>query len=315
MRLWLTVLALLISVGPPAGAQEMQGPEPIVFVYSYDESSGKFLRTPYQSRQQALNALQGRRQEAVAAAAALNAQVQSNVNVETVADWLIYFEQWHLWQEWVKQEYDLSDLGELTFEAVPGTPLSWEETPEAEAALQQSRQQFAGAGGAASFSGREEAELVGAEGGGAVIFQASPQGQEVAGEPPPNFTIQTFMSQDAAGQELSIATIGQMIQAQVQDRARKRYEVLGAVLDEIEESERMRERREALFATYTDEINALRDIILNRQAATEVNVEGRTYLFSEQPLNRVPPGAINITTPNLTPHDIFNPDGTPRLPQ
>jgi hypothetical protein len=46
------------------------------------------------------------------------------------------------------------------------------------------------------------------------------------------------------------------------------------------------------------------------EGGVAVTVDGVTYLLSREPLKRVPPGQVNITSTNLSPYDIVNRDGT-----
>jgi hypothetical protein len=74
----------------------------------------------------------------------------------------------------------------------------------------------------------------------------------------------------------------------------------------------MRNRRAAYIGMRQREITDLAEIILNRRSATELEIGGTLYLFSDKPLSRIPDGAVNIDTPNLTPYDIFNSAGAVR---
>lgn len=49
---------------------------------------------------------------------------------------------------------------------------------------------------------------------------------------------------------------------------------------------------------------------LRRFTGEEIEVEGKVFLVSPQPLKNVPPGKVNIVTTNLTPYDLLNEDGT-----
>jgi hypothetical protein len=84
------------------------------------------------------------------------------------------------------------------------------------------------------------------------------------------------------------------------------------MLDEVEESTEMRARRQAYVAARQRDITDLREIILSRQAAEELMIDNTLYLFSHQPLERLPDNAVNIPTPNLTPYDIFDDEGNVR---
>jgi hypothetical protein len=313
MRLLILLLLSLTLAVPVLRAQEVQGPEPGVFVYAYDEATKKFTRTYCSTQQAAEAALEPRLQAARVASANLNAAVQSNVNNDTVAQWLVFFEQWSLWQEWVKQEYGLKDLGDVTFAAVPGTQLRWEKAAE-EAAGPPRRNQQGAVGRGAQSAKEGNPEVLGIEGGAEFAGAQTQQAQTPAEPegPAPSLTIATFLPTPPESQPAAIAVVQSETSGMVQEAAQKKYEVLTAVLDEVDEEEAMRQRREAYRATVQRDITDWRDIILNRESATELDVNGRMYLFSEQPLNRIPEEAINITTPNLTPFDIFNADGTIR---
>ncbi len=49
---------------------------------------------------------------------------------------------------------------------------------------------------------------------------------------------------------------------------------------------------------------------LRRVTGAEIEIEGKVYLVSQEPLKAVPQDKVNIVTDNLTPYDILNDDGT-----
>lgn len=46
------------------------------------------------------------------------------------------------------------------------------------------------------------------------------------------------------------------------------------------------------------------------EGGVTVTIDGITYVLSREPLKRVPPDEVNITSTNLSPYDILNRDGT-----
>lgn len=315
MRLALALGLLSLLVPPLVPAQQtVQGPEPGVFIYGYDEATSLFSRTYHATQQEAQTVLAPRWAAAEAVAAQLNQQVQANVNTRAVAEWMVFCEQWHYWQEWVKQEYELEEAfdswlggqGSATFAALPGTTLWWQRgaAPALGAAAP---------GPAAQGLSREQLELsgVGGEFGGV----AAPVDQGPAPPEEAAITLETFLQIPVGQRQQGMQTLHGVVSDIVQALAEEKYETLYAILGEVEESQESRARRAAYLATRQRDITDLREIILNEENATRVTFDDTTYLFSEQPLNRIPPGAINITTPNLTPYDLFNSDGSARSGQ
>jgi hypothetical protein len=320
----MTRLALLFSLALSLSltalpAQELTGPEPGVFLYSYNEGSGLYERKYYNTQQEALTVLAPDLARALAAAQDLNAQLQGNLTentLNTTAQWMVFCEQWHMWQGWIIQEYELGDVfanwpgtGGATFAAVPGTRLRWEAEPETE--------QTSGATGYASAApggrGGPASDPFGGEGGGREMApaqqQQEPQEEEVEEAA---ITLRIFAGMPVDQQQLAIDVLGEVIAEIVQDIADEKYLVLWAQLDETEENTEMRARRQAYVAARQRDITDLREIILSRQAAEELVIDDRLYLFSHQPLERLPENAVNVPTPNLTPYDIFDEEGNLR---
>jgi hypothetical protein len=130
--------------------------------------------------------------------------------------------------------------------------------------------------------------------------------------PAASVTIRTFMPQQPADREATIETIQTDVETQVSEGALEQYDVLARILERINENADQRERRGALLALRQREITDLSEIILNRRSATEIDIDGRLFLFSDRPLRRIPEGAVSVDTPNLTPFDIFDMEGTVR---
>ncbi|MBN1475611.1 hypothetical protein JXA47_02555 [Candidatus Sumerlaeota bacterium] len=311
-------LALLLSLALGVAAlpaQELTGPEPGVFLYRYNEGSSAYERNYYPTQQEAMNVLAPDHARALAAAQDLNAQLQGTLTENTLittAQWMIFCEQWHMWQGWIMQEY--GDVyakwpggGGARFAAVPGTPLRWEAAPEPEPGTQTGTADYARAGG-----GREEGP------GGDPFGEMGGQmatAQQVEEEEPVEeaaITLANFAPMPVEQQQLSIDVLGQVITEIVQETAEEKYQVLTAILDDLEENTEMRERREAYVAARQRDITDLREIILSRQAAEELVIDDTLYLFSPQPLERLPDNTVNIPTPNLTPYDIFDDQGSVR---
>lgn len=314
----LCVVALTL-VAVSLAAQTIQGPEPGAFLYSYDTDKQEYMRTYYNTLQDAQTALEIRRNQALANATALNQAAQSNVNPDAVADWLIFFEQWHLWQGWVQQEYGIENLGDSLFEAVPGAPQGWLGSEAGGEAQANNQRRGPAAGGYYNQRDTSDDPALGSAegpyaGGGGFAPNNQNQPEEPTG-PEPGVTIATFMGLSAADRDAAILDIRAQIEKDVQNMVQEDYSLLSALLDNIELSQDRRERREVYTQLQQREITDLCEIILNRQAAEEIQVGDTLYLFSEQPLTRAPANSVNIPTNNLTPYDIFNEDGTVRHAQ
>jgi hypothetical protein len=318
-------LALLFSLALSLGltalpAQELTGPEPGVFLYSYNQGSSSYERKYYTTQQEAINVLAPDVARALAAAQNLNAQLQGNLTentLNTTAQWMVFCEQWHMWQGWIIQEYELGDVfanwpgtGGATFAAVPGTPLRWEAEPEPEPETQ--------SGGTAGY-----ASAPGGRGGPSAAFEEEGRGggrdagfavqaQQEEAVPEAALTLANFAPQTVEQRQLAIDVLGEVIAEIVQDIAEEKYQVLWAIIDDLEENTEMRERRAAYVAARQRDITDLREIILSRQSAEELVIDDTLYLFSHQPLERLPDDAVNIPTPNLTPYDIFDDQGNVR---
>ncbi len=308
MRRWPLILLALTLVAIPALAQEIEGPEPGVFLYDHDSVTEEYTRTYYPTQQEAIQFLQPRLSAASAVAASLNVQTNNSINEDTTAAWMIFFEQWELWQGWVIQEYNLEDLGEVTFATVPGTPLRWEisSAPEGtDAAGVPALGATGNYGYPGEYGGQFEASYAGGYGASTMQQTAvAPTG------PGATVTMASFLLGDETQQREAILSVGEWVTTQVTEQNQEHCEILTAILDEVEQSGLHREHRAAYVASRQRDITNLREIILNQQGAIEMEIGGTLYLFSDQPLSRTPDGAVNITTPNLTPFDILRDDGT-----
>jgi hypothetical protein len=324
LTLTLVVLGLLVGSLP---AQEPA--EPGVFVYEYDEVNDTYLRSYYATQAEAQEALRPSRELALTAVTNLKAQIGSSasVNTEAAAEWLVFCEQWHFYQRWLAEEYDLGDqylednaaeIARLRFAAVPGAQLRFEQAGDAEQAVADAAAGLGGRGGGAAlgFEGDPAAEFAALEGGfaggGGAQAQPAPPEEAQAAITLENFAYSGGVPSDEQWKLTILTLIQEGIQALIADNAQQHYDDLAAILDTIDIEQERRQRREAAIAARQRDIHNLREIILDREAATEVEIEGRTYLFSQEPLRRQPENIINIPTPNLTPYDMFNSDGTPR---
>lgn len=303
-------MALILTASP---AQEILSTEPGVFLYEYNEKTGKVERN-YYSQQDAKNRLEQDKQRVLNIFAQMAPQQgQSSIDPEAVAQWIVFFDQWTLYQQWLKQTYNLQKLDKV-FVAVPGVTPKFAKTTqkgpprrkagragEAEQLQQRVRTTAFGPGGYPTPGMPEGALPAGAPSTGSTQAAAAPPGAE---------TIASFVARTQEDRQATILAHQQAHLKQVNKDEEERYQKLMALLDKIEAFEEAKQERKALLAMRHRDITDLQEIISNRMNATELNIDGKTYLFSQQPLSKIPEGAINITTPNLTPYDILNPDGT-----
>jgi RNA polymerase sigma-70 factor, ECF subfamily len=314
-----------------SGGGEFVGPEPGAFLYRLREGSDEVRRVYYPTQQAAIAALQPDMDRALMAARDLNAQIQGNLTentLQTTAEWMLFAEQWHLWQDWVIEEYGFEEMPAdwPRFAAVPGTTLRWE-TPPAPPPTAARRTATRGTPSFATASrGAPPVAMAGGGGGGFAAYAPAGAARGAGGaapaaaappvdtRPEPVLTLASLANLSGGEEERERATeaVREVVREMVQDRAEQQHSVLFALLDEAEEARQNQERRQAAIAAAQREINDLGPRALEMQAADTLVIDDTLYVFSDHPLQDVPEGAVNIPTPNLTPYDIFEEDGAVR---
>ncbi|MBN1477116.1 sigma-70 family RNA polymerase sigma factor, partial [Candidatus Sumerlaeota bacterium] len=321
-------LVTLPSAPSASGGAELLGPEPGVFIYRLREDTDGVRRIYCPTQQAAVEALQPDMELALTAARELNAQIQGNLTentLQTTAEWMIFAEQWHLWQDWVLAEYGFDEMPSNwpRFEAVPGTTLRWETPPEP---TPTATPRMAGRGTPAfamAGPGAPGVAMARGEGDGMASYASAGGGRVAAGmapaapadtRPEPVLTLASLANVAGGDGERQLATeaVGEAVRGMVQDRTALQHAVLSALLEQAEEARQDQERRQAAIAAGQREINDLGPRTLEIQAADTLMIDGTLYVFSDHPLEDLPEGAVNISTPNLTPYDIFEEDGAVR---
>ena len=143
---------------------------------------------------------------------------------------------------------------------------------------------------------------------------SSPVAAEESAGPEPAITLRIFagLPGGSDGQRLAIQAVHEAFREFIQGAAEERHAVLTAILDELDEAGRERERRRAAASTLQREIIALGDRELESQAAERLVIDDTLWVFSDQPLSDLHEGAVNVPTPHLTPYDIFDEEGNLR---
>ena len=90
----------------------------------------------------------------------------------------------------------------------------------------------------------------------------------------------------------------------------KYYNNYISLLSRIEDRIWEREVYRSWVERNTQKLHEFASEWLRRFTGEEIEVEGKVFLVSPQPLKNVPPGKVNIVTTNLTPYDLLNEDGT-----
>ncbi|MCX7767062.1 MAG: hypothetical protein N2246_10205 [Candidatus Sumerlaeia bacterium] len=134
--------------------------------------------------------------------------------------------------------------------------------------------------------------------------------QQVLGGQALSKSVQDLQFADPDSLDNQLQEIYTAYQEQARALIEKYSTEITALLSRIEDRIWQRESYRDWVSRNREKLQEFANEWLRRYTGEEIEMEGKVYLISPQPLKHIPPDRINIVTSNLTPYDLLNEDGT-----